>query len=136
MLNTDTYRLLADLVLILHVSFVVFVVFGLIFILCGGLRGWKWIRNPWFRSAHLGAIALVVIQAWFGIICPLTILENHLREKAGAYAYGGSFIAYWLHKALFFQVAPWIFGLCYTLFGIAVIYSWIKYQPRPFRKKS
>jgi len=136
MLNTDNYRLLADLVLILHVSFVVFVVFGLFTILCGGLRGWKWIRSPLFRSAHLGAICIVIIQAWLGIICPLTILENHLREKAGAYSYGGSFIAYWLHKALFFQAAPWIFGLCYTLFGIAVIHSWIKYQPRPFRKKS
>lgn len=135
-MNTDTYRLLADLVLILHVSFVTFVVVGLVAILCGGFRGWKWIRSPLFRSAHLGAIGVVVIQAWLGIICPLTILEHHLREKAGVYTYSGSFIAHWLHKALFFQVAPWIFGLCYTLFGIAVIYSWTKYRPRPFPKKS
>jgi len=131
-MNTNTYGFFADLVLILHVSFVAFVVFGLIFILCGGLCGWKWIRNPWFRSAHLGAIALVVIQAWLGIICPLTIVENDLREKGGEFTYGGSFIAHWLHKVLFFQAAPWVFGLCYTLFGIAVIFSWLKYRPRPF----
>ncbi len=132
MMNTDTYRLLADLVLILHVSYVVFVVFGLLAIFCGGVCGWKWIRNPWFRSAHLGAIALVVIQAWLGIICPLTVLENHLREKGGGHTYGGGFIAHWLHKVLFFQAAPWVFGLCYTLFGMAVLFSWIKYRPRPF----
>lgn len=131
-MNTNTYGFFADLVLILHVSFVAFVVFGLVFILCGGLCGWNWIRNPWFRSAHLGAIALVVIQAWLGIICPLTIVENDLREKGGELTYGGSFIAHWLHKVLFFQAAPWVFGLCYTLFGIAVIFSWLKYRPRPF----
>ena len=125
-MNTNTYRFFADLVLILHVSFVLFVVFGLLAILCGGFCHWKWIRNPWFRSAHLGSIALVVIQAWLGIICPLTILENHFREKGGDNTYGGSFIAHWLHKVLFFQAAPWVFGLCYTIFGIAVLFSWVK----------
>ncbi len=72
------------------------------------------------------SIALVVIQAWLGIICPLTILENHFREKGGDNTYGGSFIAHWLHKVLFFQAAPWVFGLCYTIFGIAVLFSWVK----------
>ena len=134
-MSADTYRLLADLVLIFHVSYVAFVVFGLLIILCGGVCRWKWIRNPWLRSAHLGAIGLVVIQAWLGIICPLTILENHLREKAGEHIYSGSFIAHWLHKVLFFQAPPWVFGLCYTLFGIAVIFSWLKFRPSPFRKE-
>ena len=131
-MNTNSYRLFADLVLIFHVSFVIFVVFGLIAILWGGHCGWRWIRNPWFRIGHLAAIGIVVIQAWLGIVCPLTILENSLRERAGASTYGGSFIAHWLHKVLFFQVAPWVFGLCYTLFGIAVVFSWLKYRPRPF----
>ena len=136
-MNTNTSRFFADLVLILHVSFVMFVVFGLLAILCGGFCHWKWIRNPWSRSAHLGAIILTVIQAWLGIICPLTILENHFREKGGDNnTYGGSFIAHWLHQVLFFQAAPWVFGLCYTLFGIAVLFSWVKYRPRPFLKRS
>jgi hypothetical protein len=135
-MSAGTYRLLADLVLILHASFVVFVVLGLLVIICGGVCRWQWIRNPWFRTAHLGAIALVVFQAWLGIICPLTIFENYLRENAGEHTYGGSFIAHWLHKALFFHAPPWAFVLCYTLFGIAVIFSWIKFRPRPFRRDS
>lgn len=135
-MNANTYRLLADLTLILHVSYVAFVMLGLLAILYGGARRWKWIRNPWFRSAHLGAIGLVVIQAWLGIICPLTILEMHFREKAGEHTYGGSFIAHWLHKVIFFHAPPWVFVLCYTLFGIAVIFSWLKFRPRPFRRKS
>jgi hypothetical protein len=135
-MSTSTYRHLADLVLILHVSFVVFVIFGLMAILCGGICRWMWIRNPWFRSAHLAAIGIVVIQAWLGIICPLTTLEMHFREKAGDHIYDGTFIGHWLHKVLFFDAPPWAFILSYTLFGIAVIFSWLKLPPRPFRSNS
>ena len=130
------YSLLADLVLITHVSFVLFVIIGLVLILVGGGLGWSWVRNPWFRAFHLGSIGLVVIQAWLGIICPLTILEMHLREKAGDVTYEGSFVAYWLHKLLFYQAPPWVFIVCYTVFGFAVAASWWKVRPRPFRAKA
>ena len=131
-MHTDAYRISADIVLITHVAFVMFVVFGLLMILCGGVCGWRWIRNPSFRLMHLAGIGLVVVQAWLGIICPLTTLEMHLREKAGDSIYGGSFVAHWLHKLLFYQAPPWVFVVCYTLFGLAVVVSWIKFRPRPF----
>ena len=125
-------RALADLVLVAHVAFVVFVVFGLLLILCGGVMGWRWVRNPWFRVAHLAAIGLVVLQAWLGIVCPLTTLERHLREAAGDAIYSETFIAHWLHRVLFFQAPMWAFTVCYTLFGLAVVMSWIQFRPRPF----
>ena len=133
-MSAATHRLLADLVLIVHVGFVAFVVLGLLLILCGGACRWKWIRNSWFRYAHLLAIAIVVLQSWFSIICPLTTLEMHLREEASEQTYGGTFIAHWLHKVLFFHAPPWAFAVCYTLFGIAVLFAWVKFPPRPFRK--
>ncbi len=108
-MDTNTYSLLADGVLTAHVAFVLFVVLGLILILCGGFRGWKWVRNPWFRAAHLAGIGLVVLQSWLGIICPLTTLEMHLRELAGDETYGGTFVAHWLHRILFFQAPKWAF---------------------------
>jgi Protein of Unknown function (DUF2784) len=132
-MHADLYRALADLVLVTHVAFVAFVVFGLILILCGGVRGWGWVRNPWFRAAHLAAIGLVVFQAWFGIVCPLTILERFLREAAGEVTYDETFIAHWLHRVLFFQAPMWAFTVCYTLFGLAVVVSWIWFRPRGFR---
>lgn len=130
------YRILADMVLLTHVAFVSFVVFGLIFILCGGIFGWRWIFNPWFRHLHLAGIGLVVFQAWLGIICPLTTLEMHLRENAGETTYDGTFVAHWLHKLLFYQAPPWVFVVCYSLFGLAVVVSWIKFRPRPFVSKT
>ena len=128
-------RGLADLVLITHVAFVAFVIFGLLLIVCGGFRRWNWIRNPWFRMAHLAAIGVVVVQAWFGVICPLTTLEMSLRAQAGEATYGGTFIAYWLQKLLYYQAPAWVLMVCYTVFGLAVAGSWIGFRPRPFRGK-
>jgi hypothetical protein len=126
---------LAEFVLVLHVAFVFFVVGGLFLILTGGMRGWKWIRNPWFRSLHLGGIGLVIVQAWCGIVCPLTTLEMFLRETAGQSAYGGTFVSYWLHRLIYFQAPGWVFSVCYTAFGCVVIFSWMKFRPRSFTRE-
>jgi len=133
MTRMGLYRTLADLVLATHVGFVAFVVTGLVLILVGGCCGWRWIRNPWFRALHLAAIGLVVVQAWLGVICPLTTLEMALRQRAGDATYGGSFIGHWLQRLLYFDAPPWVFVVSYTLFGLAVVGSWLKFRPRRFR---
>jgi len=119
------YSLLADAILITHFAFVVFVVVGFILILVGLLARWSWVQNRTFRVAHLAAISVVVLQAWFGQLCPLTIWENDLRLLAGQSGYSESFVEYWLHKVLFFQAAPWVFTTIYTLFGALVVLTWI-----------
>ncbi len=80
------YLIAADALLILHGMFVIFVVAGLGLVVIGGLRQWQWVRNPWFRLAHLAAIGIVVLQSWAGQICPLTTWEMALRERAGQQA--------------------------------------------------
>jgi hypothetical protein len=126
------YALIADIVLIGHVMFAAFVVFGLILIFVGKFRSWQWVRNPWFRVAHLAGIGVVVLQSWFGAICPLTIWEMELRSKAGGSVYEGSFIAHWLTELLYFQAPPWVFMVCYTLFGVLVLSSWFVVRPNAF----
>ncbi len=122
----------ADLVLLTHVLFVAFVVFGLLLILAGKARAWAWVRNPWFRLAHLAAIGIVVVQSWFGAVCPLTILEMALRQRAGDAAYPGSFVAHWLEAILYYRAPTWVFAVCYTIFGGLVLASWYWVRPRPF----
>ena len=129
-----TYRVLADLVLLLHVLFVVFVVTGLVLVLLGGVRGWHWVRNPWFRVMHLLAIGIVVLQAWLGVLCPLTTLEMSLRARAGDAVYPGSFIAHWLEALLYYQAPAWVFIVCYTVFGFLVVASWYAVRPRSLSK--
>jgi hypothetical protein len=96
------------------------------------MRTWAWVRNPWFRAAHLLAIGIVVSQAWLGIVCPLTTWENALREKAGETVYSGSFVAHWLEALLYYQAPPWVFVVAYTVFGGLVLISWFWVRPRPF----
>ena len=127
--------LAADTLLIIHALFIAFVVFGLILIIAGLAKGWRWVRNPWFRFIHLGAIGIVVIQAWLNVICPLTVWENSLREKAGEATYAGSFIRHWLHKLIFYQAEAWVFTLSYTVFGTLVVLAWYLAPPSSFPRR-
>ena len=135
MTDSVYYRIAADLVLVFHTSFVVFVIFGLVFILVGAVRRWHWVRNPWFRLGHLLAIGVVVAQAWLEILCPLTNLEMTLRSRAGDAVYGGSFIAHWMETLLYYDAPLWVFTLCYAVFGLLVVVSWIFIRPRPLARR-
>jgi glucan phosphoethanolaminetransferase (alkaline phosphatase superfamily) len=130
------YLLAADLLLFGHVLFVAFVVVGLALILIGKPLHWGWVRNPWFRIAHLASIGIVALQSWVGVICPLTTWEMTLREHAGDSAYSGSFIAHWLESLLYFQAPAWVFTVCYTVFAAIVVVSWIWVRPWPFSGRS
>ncbi|MGB7930859.1 MAG: DUF2784 domain-containing protein [Gammaproteobacteria bacterium] len=80
------YSALANLVLVLHAAFVVFVLFG-------GLLSLRWRRLPWL---HLPSVLWVILIELNGWICPLTPLENRLRDAAGAHGYSGGFIEHYL----------------------------------------
>jgi len=123
--------LLADAILVTHVLFVLFVVFGLVAIYAGYFLKWPGVRNRVFRIAHLIAIGIVVIQSWVGVICPLTTWEMALREEAGAAAYSGSFIQHWLQALLYYNAPEWVFIVLYTAFGGLVLASWYVVRPDP-----
>lgn len=127
---------LADIVLSLHVAFVGFVVIGLVLIVLGGCLNWSWIRNSWFRALHLIGIGIVVLQAWLGVVCPLTTLEMWLRHKAGRSTYEGSFIQYWLQKLLYYDAPTWVFVVVYTSFGLLVLVAMVKFPPKFMRRKT
>jgi hypothetical protein len=128
--SSTLYLIAADAILLLHALFVAFVVGGLILVFAGRAAGWCWVRNPRFRVTHLVAIAIVVIQSWLNVICPLTTFEMSLRSRAGDVTYTGSFIAHWLEAALYFQAPAWVFMVCYTAFGALAVASWLWVRPR------
>jgi hypothetical protein len=135
------YRILADVVLTIHFALVVFVVSGLVLVVVGNRCGWSWVNRWWFRLAHLAAIAVVVAQAWLGIVCPLTTLESWLRVQAGEAAYETSFIEHWLTRILFYEAPASVFTAAYTVFGLAVVAAWWRFPPghreasRAFRQR-
>lgn len=126
------YLLAADILLFCHVLFVAFVIISLLLIFAGKLCKWDWVRNPWFRTIHLAAIGVVVLQSWFGIICPLTTWEMALRQRAGDATYAGSFISHWLETLLYYQAPMWVFTASYTAFAALVVASWYWVRPHRF----
>jgi hypothetical protein len=124
------YLIVADIILLIHVLFVIFVVFGLLLILTGKIFAWGWVHNFSFRITHLVAIGVVVLQSWLGLICPLTVWEMDLRARAGDSVYEGSFIAYWMQSLLYYRAEEWVFILLYTLFAVLVVASWYWVRPR------
>lgn len=120
----------ADAVLFLHLCVVIFVVLGLLLIVLGNLRGWRFANAWWFRLSHLATIVVVVAQSWLGMVCPLTTLELWLRERAGEATYAGGFIEYWMSRLLYFEAPPWVFVLAYTAFGLCVLAAWWRWPPR------
>ena len=121
---------LADLVLAIHVAFILFVVGGQVLILAGWALGWSWPRHWWFRLLHLLAIGFVMLQAWVGVICPLTTLENFFRDAAGIATFENGFIRYWVRELVFYTAPGWVFTLVYTVFAGLVALTWLVYPPR------
>ena len=85
------YRLLADVVLVAHLGFVLFVVAGGFLIL--RWPGMAWVQLP---SAFWG-----LVVEWSGWICPLTPLENRLRAQGGAAGYAGGYVEHYLVPVLY-----------------------------------
>lgn len=114
-----------------HVAVVVFVVFGQLLILLGGVLRWRWVRRFWLRLVHLLLIVYIAAQAWLGELCPLTVWEQALRQRAGENTYQESFIEYWLGRLLFIDAPWWVFVATYSAFALLVIGSW--WWVRPWR---
>src|SRR5688572_21121657 len=100
-MSADILAVAADVTLVLHVAFVVFVIGGQMLIFHGWCVDWSWTRNPLFRLTHLVVVVFVVLETWLNFACPLTILENWLRVRAGQTVYEDiGCIAHWLQKLL------------------------------------
>jgi hypothetical protein len=136
--NNSLLVFLADIVLVVHFAFVLFVLLGLIAIWVGGLLRWSWVRNFWFRLSHVLAIGIVVAESVGGMVCPLTTLEKNLRYAAtGGETYADSFMQHWIHQLMFFEASQATFTTIYVIFFAAVLASFWVVKPRgPARQKS
>jgi hypothetical protein len=85
------YAVGAGLVVLVHLSFVLFVA-------AGALLSLKWRRATW---VHLPAVVWAAYIEFSGGICPLTPLENELRANAGLTYYSGDFVARYLFPVLY-----------------------------------
>ena len=112
------YALLADLVVLIHFAFVLFVVLG-------GLLVLKWKRLAW---AHVPAFLWGALIEFAGWICPLTPLENWLRAKGGIIGYRSGFIEHYIIPVLYPTLLTRRLQIALGLFVLGVnlgIYGWL-----------
>lgn len=121
----------ADALLLLHFAIVGFIVGGLLLTWAGAWLGWHWVRNPWFRYAHLGAIVFVALEALIGVMCPLTLWEDALRGGARP----DSFIGRWVHRLLYYRAPEWVFTTLYVAWAAATLVTLRLVPPRARRSR-
>lgn len=121
-----SFHFLADVVVFLHVAFVLFV-------LIGGIVVLRWRRLAWF---HLPAAIWGAIIELSGGICPLTYLENYFRRMGGETGYGITFIERYLEPLLYplglTHHTQVVFGLAALLLNLAIyIQFWRQCRASP-----
>lgn len=92
------YGLLAQLILIVHVAYIIFAVFG-------GLGSLFW-RKSWL--IHIPALLWAFAVEFFSFGCPLTSLENRFRAAAGQSGYEAGFIDHFLTTMIYPGLPPWV----------------------------
>jgi hypothetical protein len=119
-----SYRLLADVILLLHVSFVIFAVLGALLVV-------RWRHVLWI---HVAAVIWASTVEFFGWICPLTPLENWLRDSAGQDSYASDFIAHYVVPIVYPQGLTRAVQIGLGVFVVLInlmIYGWIfRYRTR------
>lgn len=117
------YRILADLVLTVHLSFIIFVIIG----------GFLLLKNKKWMIIHLPAIIWAIILEIKGWICPLTPIENWFRGKGGQEIYKQSFIEHYLIPIIYpdkltrrFQITL----VCSIIIINVALYLWVYRKTR------
>lgn len=115
------YKILADMVVLIHLLWILFLIFGALF----------GIKNKGVRIVHISGLVFAVSIQVFGWYCPLTYLEVWLRSKhEPALSYTGSFIIHYMEKLIYIELpGRLVFFLSVLLFGIN---SWLYFR----RKKN
>lgn len=104
------WRVLADIVVVIHLGFVVFVMLG-------GFLLWRW---PRLIYVHLPAAVWGVLIEFAGWICPLTPMENAFRARGGQAGYDGGFIDHYIVPVLYPGGLSRNIQLALGLFALAV----------------
>jgi hypothetical protein len=122
-IKTVLHKLLADIVLLSHLAFILFVMFGALMVL---YRRWvAWLHIPMVLWS-----SVVNITPW---LCPLTPLENYFHRQAGEAGYEGGFIAHYIAPLIYPEGMSYDMGMMVGVFVFiwnVLIYSLVMYRIR------
>ena len=111
----------------IHLVIIVFNVVGCIAVPIGAWRRWRWVREFWWRLAHLLCLLVVAVQALAGRACFLTILQ----ADAAGHTHGVQpLIAGWINHVIYWPLPLWVFAAGYVAVFLYVIGLWIWVRPQ------
>jgi hypothetical protein len=112
-------------ILALHLAIIAFNVAGCVLVPIGAWRGWRWVREFWWRLAHLASLAVVALQAVFGRACFLTIWQSDLSGATQT----RPLIAGWIDTLIYWPLPLWVFAVAYVVVFAYVIALWVWVRP-------
>jgi len=114
--------MLADLLMVVHLAWVIFMIVGLPL----GLL----VRSPTLRWIHFIGMMVTGTFAALGMYCPLTVWEEGLRQVSQpGFSYGGSFIARHLEPILYPDISPGILNIASVFWGLLTFISMLVWKP-------
>lgn len=125
----------ANLVAVVHIGYFLFILGGLIAILVGTKKNYRWVRNPWFRITHFAAVYLVLFEEVTGLPCILNLIQWALRSSATGESEATSGTGGILDYLLYHTISPLMLDIFYWSTGLALLVLLWKVPPR-FRKHS
>ncbi len=119
----------AIIVLAIHLAIIAFNVAGCVLIPLGAWLGWRWVREFWWRLAHLLSFAVVAIQALLGRACFLTIWQDELSGTTQVQP----LIEQWIDGLIYWDLPLWVFAAAYVAVFVYVVALWVWVRPGKWR---
>jgi hypothetical protein len=90
-MSVETYLALADAVLIIHLLYIAWVIFGVLFTR----------KRPWLGAIHVATILWGIVAETTSAPCPLTLAENWCEVRAGMTPYHGPCLLHYLDATVY-----------------------------------
>ena len=115
----------SEIVLLFHFSIFLFIILSFILIPLGYHKKWKWVKNKYYRLIHLILMGIIFIETILGFMCPLTILENFLRNNLRI----NNKITQIIHQIMYWDLPTYQFIILYLLSLLYLIFLWFFFKP-------
>ena len=115
----------SEIVLLFHFCIFLFVILSFFLIPLGYSRKWEWVKNKYYRLIHLILMGIIFIETILGFMCPLTILENFLRNDIEI----NNKITQIIHQVMYWDLPTYQFIILYLLSLLYLIFLWFFFKP-------
>ena len=117
--------LFSEIVLLFHFCIFLFMILSFFLIPLGYYQEWKWVKNKYYRLIHLVLMGIIFIETILGFMCPLTILENFLRNDIEI----NNKITQIIHQIMYWDLPTYQFIILYLLSLLYLIFLWCFFKP-------